>query len=163
MKVPKGGTICDKANQYDSEEQSINIDGPQVTAYKDSVNMVGRRVYISYAHHTDASQYSTTYAAFLAGAKQDMTDIVNGNGQTTKYSLDKEQETTIDGHKAYIATLTVALKSSTGTDKWDTSEQETVYIYVDNMTYYKLEFDTDQGDNDFMNAIQPMISSFKTT
>jgi len=163
MEVPKGGTISDKANQYDSEQQSINIDGPQVEAYKDSVDMLGRNIYITYAHHTDASQYSTTYADFLASAKQDVKILVASNNQSTKDTVNKEQETTIDGHKAYTVTLTLSDKSSTGTDKWNTSERETVYIYVDNMTYYKLELDTDQGDNDFMNAIQPMISSFKAS
>lgn len=154
MQLPDGADITDRQNPYDPNIYSASARGPQREDY-DYTKQLGRSINVTFERQTDTTRFKTSYADFVKNAKKDIASSVSGSDETYKVVLDKEEEKTVSGHKAYIARTTT-------TNDGKKSIETVVSIYVDEVTVYKIELETDAADSEFISKIDTMINSFKS-
>jgi hypothetical protein len=154
MQIPKGAKTSDQPDSGGDGLVQVYIDGP------DDASSSSLQRSLTVSTYKNSGSTKDTYDHFLTYVKNDASTDVKNPDTTSSYktTLDKEQETTINGHKAYIAHLTQAhLKNS--------MEKVAIvyaYIYVDAQTNYKLDFKITPTDQSYGNNIDAMINSFNT-
>jgi hypothetical protein len=156
MEIPKGATTDAEVNPSDAGDYHVIVSGPNAASL-DTQKYFGKEVTIEYTHETDASQYSTPYADFLANVKEVLTASATSDGTNYVTTIVSQNETTVDGYKAYISRV-----NNTDTSKqYGPSTKTQVDIYVDNLTTYEITLTTDTTDSAFLNQVDAMVNSFK--
>lgn len=154
MLVPKGWTITDKKSETDDNTLNIAVNNPADP--NESSDKASRTMYITYTHEVD-SNAGSTYDEYLENIKADVAQTVSSASDFNETVVqDSAAEIIISGKKAYRVQLT------TTDGKTSTASTSTkLYVYVDELTSYILEFSAATNDSEFNAKVNEMLVSFK--